>query len=595
MTKKYGRDAGSPTEAPQGINFEEKEQIQEVKDILLWMAKTFSQIKLYSLHHPSVSGFIELLFEKLSNFLHKNWKLELTISESSFYFLGKKVHQEKQLIRSLPFLFFKDGIQSLFFYKGISKDELSEFLEIIKFVSHLPPEESDIVTILWEKDFPSIRYYAPDDFLESKIGLEVEIPEYQVERNKMTSGVLTIDAGKKGIIPAKKILEKTDDPIISDTDEFSLESLSQQAELKSEELEALEKTINKNRSLSQEQETTHLLIEILYLEERIEPFAQILETLKKFMEDFLHKSEFNPSVHIMEHLVDLKNELKLQASPKVVFLDNFFAELKKEKSLEKLSEILKKHDHWDEKAFFEYLSFIGPQALPLVSRLYNQYPGAAFRKEAHLFLGKIGTRDLSELIKIADDTREPLTMEIISILENSQDKKAVTYLASLLRFKKKSILLRTIEAIGKYKNPKSNRILLPFLDDPDKDIRIRSARNIPLPQEKEIQEEIIKRVRQKSFLKKTPEEKAILIDLLAAAGSKESLAVLKDIIKSVGFFAKRRKKETGLYAVSSIKRTKNPLAQNILEEGKKSRNKAIREACRKAITDKIAFSSPGSA
>ncbi|MFW6160892.1 MAG: hypothetical protein ACOC57_07095, partial [Acidobacteriota bacterium] len=189
----------------------------------------------------------------------------------------------------------------------------------------------------------------------------------------------------------------------------------------------------------------------------------------------------------------------------------------------------------------------------------------------------------------------PLTMEIISILENSQDKKAVTYLASLLRFKKKSILLRTIEAIGKYKNPKSNRILLPFLDDPDKDIRIRSARNIPLPQEKEIQEEIIKRVRQKSFLKKTPEEKAILIDLLAAAGSKESLAVLKDIIKSVGFLAKRRKKETGLYAVSSIKRTKNPLAQNILEEGKKSRNKAIREACRKAITDKIAFSSPGSA
>lgn len=582
--KKNGRDSDLAHEFIPEKDFDGKKHLKEIKDIFLWMSKTFSQIKLYSINHPSVSGFIDILYEKLSSFLDKNWKLELTVTETSFYYQEDKVFEEKQLIRSLPFVFFKDGIQNLFFYKGINKEELREFLEIIKMVSHLPPEESDIVTILWEKDFPSIRYYAPDEFLESKIGLEVQIPEYKVDRRNMTSGIIKIDSEKNGLIKAKEFLEKSNGSIISDEAEFSPEFLCRQAELNDKEAEALEAMINKSRSLSQEEETTHLLIEILFLEERIEPFAQTLETLKKFLEDFLNKVEFSPAAHIMQHLVELKNELKFQSSPKVVFLDNFFEALKKEETLDKLSEILIKNNHWDEKRFFEYLSYIGSAALPMISKLYNLYPSPAFRKEAHLFLRKTEIQDFSELIKIADDTREPLTMEIISILEKSKDNKAITYLASLLSFKKKSIRLRTIEALGKFKTQKSNRIILSFLDDIDKDIRTCAARNIPLPEDKESLAEIIKRVCRKSFHKKTPEEKSSFLDVLSSINTKESLSILQDIIKGIGFFSKKSKKETGLCAIDSLKRKKPPFAENVLEEGIKSRNKAIRLACREALS-----------
>lgn len=56
-------------------------------------------------------------------------------------------------------------MKGLGFYRGLHKAELEGFLEAIRVVSLLPPEEGDIVNALWEKDFPNVRYHAPDYFL----------------------------------------------------------------------------------------------------------------------------------------------------------------------------------------------------------------------------------------------------------------------------------------------------------------------------------------------------------------------------------------------------------------------------------------------
>jgi len=101
--------------------------VERVKEILHLLAKTVSLIKIFPPDHSSVKNFTREMAEKLIKFLEDNWKLELDVDEFSFNFQGKMVYQDQSTIKSLPFLFFKDGLQKLFFYKGLDINNFRNF------------------------------------------------------------------------------------------------------------------------------------------------------------------------------------------------------------------------------------------------------------------------------------------------------------------------------------------------------------------------------------------------------------------------------------------------------------------------------------
>jgi len=178
----------------------DEETLEKIKETLHLMAITFTQMKIFSSEHTNVKKFADDLYEKMNKFLDENWKLELGIEEFSFTYQGKTVYTESQISKSLPFLFFKDGMQILFFYKGLKKEEFQEFLEILRMISSLPPEESDIVISLWERDFANIRYYAPDEFLETKIGVGMEPVKYRLDKNDLSTGTIELATEDKNAL-----------------------------------------------------------------------------------------------------------------------------------------------------------------------------------------------------------------------------------------------------------------------------------------------------------------------------------------------------------------------------------------------------------
>ena len=106
-----------------------KIQIQQVKEILKLLAKTVSQVKIYPADHSAVKSFRDELLEKLTAYLEKYWKLEINIGEFCFDFQNQTIYHDPTPLKSLPFLFFKDGMQKIAFYKGLNDHQLQEFLE----------------------------------------------------------------------------------------------------------------------------------------------------------------------------------------------------------------------------------------------------------------------------------------------------------------------------------------------------------------------------------------------------------------------------------------------------------------------------------
>jgi hypothetical protein len=209
--------------------------LDKIHDILHQLANTVSAMKIFPSEHATVMKFIDALGWKFKSFLDTHGRFEIWISEFSFICGDTAVYTDDIPVKSLPFFFFKDGMQKLYFYQGLDRDEITDFLEIIRRESRKPAVDSDIVSALWERDFAHIQYYAPDDYLENRILEECgqaeakpqtpEVTEFahkaieiKVDTSKFSSGKIELSDEDRKVIrerSAMKELAQEEEPRIA--------------------------------------------------------------------------------------------------------------------------------------------------------------------------------------------------------------------------------------------------------------------------------------------------------------------------------------------------------------------------------------------
>ncbi|MDR0361770.1 MAG: hypothetical protein LBJ46_03650 [Planctomycetota bacterium] len=120
--------------------------------------------------NASIEQSITAFYEWLGGFLARRSVLRITVEKSRLLYEGEVVEEEKDGERGgLIFPLFRDGMQWFEFHGGVSMDEVRQFVKLICQYRDLREEsENDLVTALWEADFPCIKHKAVDNFWESK-------------------------------------------------------------------------------------------------------------------------------------------------------------------------------------------------------------------------------------------------------------------------------------------------------------------------------------------------------------------------------------------------------------------------------------------
>src|SRR5688500_12188735 len=108
-------------------------------------------------------------------------EIAFSINEADFRWEGRVVMHETNKSESLPWLFFKDGIRELRLMKGFEEQEVVGLLDILKRVKKASPEEDDLLTLIWEKDFTLLRYRFIDLTLEHNNPIEASVPAERPE------------------------------------------------------------------------------------------------------------------------------------------------------------------------------------------------------------------------------------------------------------------------------------------------------------------------------------------------------------------------------------------------------------------------------
>jgi len=567
----------------------EEIQLEQIRYILHLMSKTVSQMKIFSPEHSTSKTLFEELWEKLSSYLSRYWKLELGIDEFSFNFNEISVFKDEKAIKSLPFLFYKDGMQTLFFYKDLKREELKAFLETIKRAYELPPEESDIVNLLWEKDFANIRYFAPDDFLETKITKGRELSEPKVDKKKLTQGELKLSPEDRNTLKLSEIANE-----ISTIEEnggkdapgaTEIHPLDIHSTLSEEEANLLESMLTRSRRVRPEEELMTLILEILSSEERLLQFSETLEILMHTHQEILEKGEFYLAAELLSNLITLSNQIKAQDEERAKVLEKFLNNLKSSTSFDSLRELAVKGRIKNQGDFFEYLKLLGKETISLVGNLFEEIKSPDFRRMALNYLKEMGSKDLPLLVSLARDECPVLSREIISILSLMEGKKAIPHLSIFVSSKNKSIKEAAIEALGRIEDIRAERTLISFLEDDDEELRIKALRNLRFPKEGEILKRLIEIAKDKKFNKKNKEEKKELFLCMVKSADKQALAHLQNILKKVKFFSFGKKLETSLCAIEALKEVGSEDAIMLLKIGATSKKKRISQTCESAIRE----------
>jgi uncharacterized protein YqgQ len=560
-------------------------QREKVKNIVQVLANAVSAAKLFPSDHQSVVNFISDLHERLTTYLDECRKLELGVEEFAFTWEGERVYEDPYPIKSLPFFFYKDGMQRLYFYQGLSREEVGEFLETIREVSKLPPEEGDIVTSLWEQDCANIRYLAPDQFLETKIGVGRRPLRPTVDRSSLSQGRVELTPEDLEEVKSR-ILALQQTPgggTAAPLDSASRHPAEKAGSSEEDEIRQIDALLRSRRQASAEDEYLNLVVELIYLEDRPDQFTAIVDVLEQYRQEIMAKADYAKAAVMMRTLSEIRDRLAKKDKRKSELIGSVISLLSRKSVLVELQGTLDLNSLPDLDGLFSYLKLFGPQSAGLLAEIYEQTKATEWRQRALGMLKEIGQVDVQELGKLIRDSWPALSQEIIGILRESRDSRVVPLLANVVGYKNPAIKQAAIRALGKFPDGAADRIILGFLSDENESVRTAALDSLKKGGDPKIVHHVIGLISGKDFAGKSDREKQALFNFLARSDSEEAAAFLARILKKVPFWPNPKHTELCLYAVSALAGMTRPIALELLRAGGKRRNLKIRNACLKAL------------
>ena len=154
---------GKTKDDGQKIDEDELKLVQAVFQGFLQSLKT---LHLYKADHPILLKFQDRLKQDFDSYFEKYDDLTIQLDELHFFFDGKVVYEGRELRESLAFLFYKDGIREIRFFKGLGLNEILDFLTVVRKSNIVDRMVDDLVTLLWKKDFSHIEFKVIDEFFE---------------------------------------------------------------------------------------------------------------------------------------------------------------------------------------------------------------------------------------------------------------------------------------------------------------------------------------------------------------------------------------------------------------------------------------------
>jgi hypothetical protein len=576
--EKKALDLGSEIPLIEGV--ESDEEFILARDLTSAFVKAIKAFRFYPADNPTLKGFKEQLLRRFQFFLNKYESFVIQVEEYDLTFKGKTIYENRDVKTSLAFLLYKDGLREIRFMKGLEEWEVQGIIDIIKQSDNINQLEDDIVTLMWEKDFEHISHLATDEFLEET---PVVVPENidQFRKNlifKPLSHHVEVDPAEEGSDEegdldeiVSKVVEEAA-PFVSDRSVYFLTS---------NEVEGLRRDVEAEIDPTFIFNVLDILFEILSLEKEPEPYQDAVNILIKALDAFLTLGEFTKATDLLKRVNIVLKTYELQ-DWQIEAIQKIILEAGDEVRIARIGKVLEREDIRLEDVN-AYLSLLKKNSITPLIKLLGELKNSKTRRVFCDALSEIGKNAVDLITPFVDDRRWFLVRNITYILGRIGKEQSLPYVLKAFNHEEIRVRREAVQALGLIGGSKAVGLLVKALTDNDVRIRCMAAINLGKVGKEAGLIPLLEVVQSKDFYKREPVEIKAFFNAIGMAGSNEAVPILEQLLERKSWFGRGTTDEMRLGAARAMAMIGTPEAKAVLEEGRRSKDESIRDACAQAL------------
>ncbi len=537
------------------------EELKRVKDIVQSFLKAKKILRMYPQNNPVYINTLEDNFGKFKDFFYYRDELRLQIRQNEILYDSVQVYYSPEKEDNLALFLFKDGLRELTFKKGLSYEEMEDFLKIVSMDFSREVLEDDVVTLFWEKDFQNVEYLVDEIMLSNDDEYESNALASLEEKETSQDDLLRAyqDASKEG----------------DETEDISIVPLTDK------DLQLLLKELEKD-SLNKTGKLTDILFEMFYLSETREDLEDVVGFLTDAIAFSVGQGDISDASDILRRVSEIVQDDKLTEESKK-YLQRVVLQAGSETVITLLGEVLDTGPEMEEKVVEEFVRLLDKNAIVPFMKVLGELKSMNARKTVIDALVHLGSRDILTLAKGLGDSRWYVVRNIIYVLRKIGDKRAVDYLLRTVRHGDIRVKKEVIRALGELGGTGVLQTLRECLDDPDAQVRSAALRALGTVGSEAAKRILMNKILDKYFKDKDFEEKKEYFEVLARWKDEEIYAFLVGTLKKKTFFGRFKNYENRACAAYCLGLIGNADALPVLQKFRNDGNKVLREFVYTAI------------
>lgn len=543
---------------------EEALQVAKARKIMLALLRAVTNSKFYVPSNPLVLRSRTETYELMTDFLETWDTMQFEITGTEVVFKGQPLYEKSDdKSQNLAFLFYRDGLRTITFHKGISADEIGRLIEVICQTARSPEEEIDIVSSMWNADFTNVSYVAVEPFVEmDQEGDDSPLPE--VGESARMHGNAYENAEK---------LERAISPPPAEVPAYR-ERTQPSPLLGTMDSEEVKEKVQQMVQFSPIQALGNILLDLMGLEEDVLARGHLVNLTEEYMKELVSQRRYNQA---SETLSKMRLTLRYLASSDDRYqelLDVLLAEVARYIGSEEQRKKMRDSFPDDSIGVLSLIESIGPEVLSILIELVPVAENAEARASIRTVLLNLANEDIYKLKEVLSSPNPLVVREAIAVIGRMGNPKGVGLLRPCLRHDDVSVRTQVLHALEHMDSPQASRLAFELLADRDPDVRVLAARTIDISKGESLEDSLSALISDRGFRQRPTTERIALIEALKK-GTPEKVTDLLSPFFRRRIFRKREEESVLLAMLGALASTATEAGIRLLEKAARSRSKAV--------------------
>ena len=544
------------------------EELQAAKEVITSFLRAIKNYGFYPENHPACQKSVTTAASRLDTFFKNHDKLRFDVEMDRLLFRGEVVHHGERDEGNLGLLLFRDGIQWLEFRKGLAIEEINALIRIVnKYREASEDAEGDLVTALWEADFPNLRYKAIDVYWEAEPLIDLSV--LRVREDETQDMDLDKEEPEQEILPPPK--------------ESALWKLT------AEEMRRLREMIHEEEKRDSLQDVLDMLLIVLHDQRNEEDLSTLLSFLQDEFQYTLAQREFLFALELLTALYESRQAFKAKKPWALPLLHKFFLGISSPQVLGVLSQSWPSLDMLDAeqmKLLRQVLLLLPAESILALGPMLLQLRSSSARREFMEIIAIQAKRDIRPLKRLLRRPEVFMVQRLVNVLGHLKNKESTQLLLKMVGHSServRDLALRFL--VARNLGPEILEELFHLIDDTSDSVRQVMFEYLGRRRSELAEGLLLDYIQQGQFRHNDREHVLACYRALGRCGSSRSVPVLRAVLTGQGWMPDFGRFIHRQGAAIALMEMGNDEAKEILEKASRSLSPPIRRACRKAAQE----------